>query len=243
MNNQSLTAEEMQAFEQFVCDRFNITVNEMMQQAGGSVAALARSILNGDEDEGAGSRSLRVSRDEKRKNNRILIICGKGNNGGDVLVATQLLHREGFDVTVFSPYSVIEFTSTAVRELDKVVHSPIPIFDSLKCLDLSSFDLIIDGLFGFSLKGDPRPPANEIIEQIIYSRVPVLAVDVPSGFDVTVGKPQNPTVRATHTLVLGMLKNGLHYHPEVIGNLFFGDIGIPKEAYVAKGYPYPQFVN
>ncbi|MBU1935564.1 hypothetical protein KKF04_05910 [Patescibacteria group bacterium] len=97
--------------------------------------------------------------------------------------------------------------------------------------------------FGFSLKGNPRPPADEIINQINESGILVLSVDVPSGLDAQTGQVMNPTVKATYTIALGMPKIGLEEHKEYVGKLYLGSLGIPEKAYQELGYYTPIFLG
>ena len=192
------TTEEMLALENLACDDFGVSVDQMMQQAGRSLHDFVVGELP----------------DVKK----VLVLAGKGNNGGDALVAGKMLSESGLIVMDLQVSSVIS---------DRV--------------DLSWYDLIIDGLFGFSLKGNPRPPMDKIIEQINCSGVPVLSVDVPSGMEVYTGKIMKPTVKATFTLALGMPKKGLDENPEYSGKVYLGNLGIPPEAYRENGIEPPDF--
>jgi NAD(P)H-hydrate epimerase len=187
MELKPLTASEMKEFEKYACDNFDITIDTMMQNAGNAVFDVTMDVV---------------------KPGRVLVVAGKGNNGGDALVTARLLKEKGIDVTVLN-------TSN---------YQP-------SAISYQSFDLIIDALFGFSLKGDPRSPADKIIEQINCSQTPVLSVDVPSGLDAETGQIMKPTVKATYTVTLGMPKIGLDKHKEYVGKLYLGDLGIPQKAY------------
>lgn len=204
---QPLTTSEMKEFEKYACDNFDITIDEMMQNAGRAVFDVVMDeIIPAGED-----YNPRV---------RILVVSGKGNNGGDALVTARLLKENGIDVTVFNIDS-----------------------DQPSAISYQSFDLIIDALFGFSLKGDPRPPADEIINEMNQSGVPILSVDVPSGLDCETGQIMNPTVKATYTVTLGMPKIGLDSYQEYVGKLYLGDLGIPQKAYQKLDIYTPIFLG
>ncbi len=240
----------MQALERHAFENYSITLVEMMQNAGKAVFDV---VVN-----------------EIKPIGSVLVVAGKGNNGGDALVTARLLHEKGIDVTVFTTYPVDEFGPMARVEFDKLKlvssaslksqkkensHLRLTFAHETKKLNFSNFHLIIDALFGFSLKGNPRPPANKIIEQILCSsfgsaqddkftqsrKVPVLSVDVPSGLDVHDGSVTNPTARANYTVALGMLKKGFEEHQDIIGKVYLGDLGIPGEAYRDIGYEAPDF--
>lgn len=192
------TTEEMQALEKLASKKYGVSTDEMMRHAGKSLHDFVV--------------------DELPAVKRILVMAGKGNNGGDALVAGKLLKKSGCEVTV--------------------VHADESFPPDF---DFSRFDLIIDGLFGFSLKGNPRPPIDRIIEQINCSNVPVLSVDVPSGLEVYSGKIMEPTIRATYTLTLGMSKKGLADSPGYAGKVYLGSVGIPASAYSERGIEPPDF--
>ena len=215
MQLQPLTATEMRAFEDFAVEKHGVTIESMMECAGRAVFEVAMKECLA----GSGEIPHQV-RDDKHLRPHVLVVAGKGNNGGDALVAAELLKKEGVRVTVFSPYS---------GDVLKLVQ------------DDNKYDLIIDGLFGFSLKGNPRPPADKVIEQIISSTIPVLSIDVPSGLDAETGQVMSPTIRATYTVTLGMPKIGLEEHKEYVGKLFLGNVGIPETAYLEMGLPAPGF--
>ena len=223
----------MQAFERHAFENYPITLAQMMQNAGKAV--------------------FDVVMNEIRPDGPVLVVAGKGNNGGDALVTARLLEEQGIDVTVFMLFEEDEFSEMARIELEKITHHP----SAIKIQNLSSktsvvefsdassdkYDLIIDAIFGFSLKGNPRLTEAKIIEQINYSNTPVLAVDVPSGLDVHDGSIGEPCIKADSTIAFGMLKKGFEEHPEFVGKIYLGDLGISKETYEDKGYEAPEFYS
>ena len=223
----------MQSFEKFVCDNFDISTDDMMQNAGKAVFDVVMNEI---------------------KPSTALVVVGKGNNGGDALVAARLLYKAGAVVTVLLPYADEELSESALSELEKVRKAGVPIVNNTDELNLrkrdpenspsdKGFDLIIDGLFGFSLSGNPRSPADEIINWMNFSGIPILSVDVPSGLEAETGQIMNPTVKATYTLTLGMPKIGLDKHKEYVGNLYLGNLGIPQNAYQKVDIFTPIFLG
>lgn len=204
MKLQPLTSTEMKEFEKYACDNFNITIDEMMQNAGKAVFdVVMEQVIPADKD--------------YNSHVRILVVVGKGNNGGDALVTAKLLKENGADVTVFK----------------------IPNYKSQ--IPDSGFDLIIDGIFGFSLKGNPRPPADGIINQMNTSGVPILSIDVPSGLDCETGKLMSPVIKAAYTVTLGIPKIGLDRYKDNVGKLYMGNVGIPQRAYQKLDIHTPIF--
>lgn len=268
MKNQYLNTTEMQALESHAFENYPITLEEMMQNAGKAIFEVVTEEVFAPfcyPEQVCHERSEAESKDLK-----VLVIAGKGNNGGDALVTARLLHEKGIAVTVLSPYPDGEFTEMAGQELKKVRAAGIKVVENFDSLfsgvdvenldtlassdhhkisgtssderpDLSSYSLIIDALFGFSLTGNPRPPADRIIDQINTADIPVLAVDVPSGLDVHTGSLGDPTVKANYTVALGMLKKGFKEHPDHIGKVYIGDLGIPEQTYRDMGFEMPPF--
>ena len=103
----------------------------------------------------------------------------------------------------------------------------------------SAADLIIDALIGYSLRGDPAGTAAELITWANGQAAPILALDTPSGLDLTSGAAGTPAVRAAATLTLALPKVGLLDAPDV-GELYLADISVPPLVYRRMGIPVPE---
>ncbi|KAF5074062.1 Bifunctional NAD(P)H-hydrate repair enzyme Nnr [anaerobic digester metagenome] len=165
---------------------------------------------------------------------RIAILCGKGNNGGDGLVAARALTKSN-RVRVFlalppseisTPEARINFEK--VEELHKVYAGE----------DLSSYDVLVDALLGVGAKGEPKGAYAEIVKAMNASGRPVVSVDVPSGL----GSPL--AVRPQLTVTFHDLKTGMDQAG--CGEIVVADVGIPADAerFVGPGdlvhYPVPS---
>ena len=95
-------------------------------------------------------------------------------------------------------------------------------------------ELVLDALIGYSLHGDPTGPAATLIDWANDQPAPILALDTPSGLDVTTGVAGTPCVRATATLTLALPKVGLIGAPSV-GELYLADISVPPVVYERFG--------
>lgn len=117
----------------------------------------------------------------------MLILCGPGNNGGDGLVAARHLYHFGMEPTIVytKPGRASIFTNliAQLRDLDIAVLSICPPFDD--------YDIVVDALFGFSFSGPVKSPYDGLIHSLASSTVPVLSVDVPSGWAVDGGDIYN----------------------------------------------------
>ncbi len=118
---------------------------------------------------------------------RIAVVCGKGNNGGDGLaVARHLGTRLGADVRVFLAAEPGELTGDAAANYAMAQAFGLDIRPALD-LNLSSTDLVVDALFGTGIRGAVTGTAAETINALNASGLPVVAVDVPSGWTRTRG--------------------------------------------------------
>ena len=126
-----------------------------------------------------------------RPGDGVLVCAGKGHNGDDARVAAEALIHAGRHVRVLRA----EAPETAVRRLEPLL--------------AQRPELILDGLFGIGLN---RPLAADwlaLIQAINQAGLPILAVDVPSGLSAQTGLPQTEAIRATCTITLGAVKDGL----------------------------------
>jgi NAD(P)H-hydrate epimerase len=160
---------------------------------------------------------------------RFLVVVGKGNNGGDGLVAARHLAAKGaFPVLVFleDPASL---TSDAKANLQRVRSLRQLRFDERSFgRELRRADLVIDAIYGTGFRGMLAGPPAQAALAINRSGVPVVAVDIPSGVDGLSGRVDGPAVRATTTVTMAALKLGIVFHPgsEYAGAIEVADIGI-----------------
>lgn len=219
-----LSTDEMKSLEQRAAQKYGVSLEGMMQNAGEAVFdVVMNEVIRNDWDA------------------HVLVVSGKGNNGGDALVTARLLDEEGVKTSIFLPYRNEELSPMTLKEARKLEWKDIPIIRKMGEIDFSACDLIIDALFGFSLSGDPHSKEAQIIEQINCSQTPVLSVDVPSGLDTHNGRAGDPAITANYTVTLGMPKKGLGKNYEIVGKLFIGDLGIPPQAYKDFRYGPPLF--
>jgi ADP-dependent NAD(P)H-hydrate dehydratase / NAD(P)H-hydrate epimerase len=171
---------------------------------------------------------------ERYSPGRTLVVSGGGNNGGDGFVIARELHRSGVEVVVLATKDEYEgdpaINLDILRNLDVRFISP----EDLEA-ELGSADLIVDALLGTGFSGEVREKEAGIIEKMNSARVPVLAVDVPSGVDGSTGEVQGAAVIANLTVCAHAAKVGCVISPgrEHAGEVVALDIGIPPEADVA----------
>jgi NAD(P)H-hydrate epimerase len=165
---------------------------------------------------------------------RVLVCCGKGNNGGDGFVIARHLANRGVNVhtLLFVPPAELKGDALVNYRILERGGYPISIAadaDSLK-LELARSEWIVDALFGTGLAGPVREPFDKAIEAINTRAGRVLAVDIPSGLDCDTGEPLGATVRADHTVTFVAAKTGFAkpVAAQWLGRVHVADIGIPR---------------
>src|SRR3989442_4025233 len=183
------TAEEMRAADAWAIEEQGVPSRDLMERAG---AGLARAVA-----EAAGEGPIRVA-------------IGKGNNGGDGLVAARLLREEGRSVDVLSVAALDELRGDAAANLERLPGDPPEDFDAAA---LEGSGAVVDALLGTGFEGSPREPVAGAIAAINDQDGPVVACDVPSGVDASSGEVEGQAVRAAATATFHGSKIGLHVMP------------------------------
>ncbi len=166
-------------------------------------------------------------------------MAGAGKNGGDALVAVRHLLNWNFKVDVV--------LATSIAKLKPVTRRQWKILGAMgirqKKMVNGSYGLIIDGLLGFNAKGNPRDNYATLIEAANDSKIPILAVDLPSGLDATTGKAYEPCIKATATICLAALKTGLvpKSSKKYVGKILLAYMGVPEV--VAKRFGLKNFFS
>ena len=162
----------------------------------------------------------------------IVILAGKGNNGGDAFVAARLLADAGYDVSLHCPAHESELSGDVLTMFRRM---PASVRDNLSH-DLTPADLaaphavIVDGLFGTGFHGPLRDPYKKWCALVNRSGHPVAALDMPSGLDSDLGTADPDAIAADISFTMAAPKIGM-FSPEGIrhcGRLRVLDIGIPE---------------
>jgi NAD(P)H-hydrate epimerase len=165
-----LSAEEMARTDRETAEQHGVSMATLMHNAGGAVARFARA--------------------QYPEGQRVTVLCGTGNNGGDGFVAAKALVDEGIAVAVVlagaeeklhgeaaDAYALLHGTTAAVFHLGD--GGDLPGLDAL----LSGADLLIDAITGTGFKAPLRGVAAQLRDRVRGMKVPVLAVDLPSGWE------------------------------------------------------------
>jgi len=168
----------------------------------------------------------------------VVVCCGGGNNGGDGLVMARHLDLRGYAVQVLLWADPAKLTPDAAANYEIIRKSDVPLTifgidydEQLLASILGPASWIIDALLGTGARGEPRPPIDRVIDQINESRVPILAVDVPSGLDCDTGQPSSAAIRARATCTFVAAKCGFKEASAqpYLGELHILDIGAPRK--------------
>jgi NAD(P)H-hydrate epimerase len=188
--------------------------------------------------ENAGSAVAEVAKKElcKRGSDRVCVVCGKGNNGGDGFVASRHLCNSGFDVDVFvlaKPATLrgdALFTSRLLRS-SKCTMSEITDRNQLAAfIDRFDYPVVIDALFGTGFTGKDLPELlRELIAFLNSSPCRIISIDIPSGLHGSSGNVPAVAVRANITVTLGLPKKGFYVNegPRYTGSVIVENIGFP----------------
>lgn len=166
---------------------------------------------------------------ERAPAGRVVVACGKGNNGGDGLVVARLLRAAGRDVDVLLTDDPAELSGDPAANLEKLPGPP-PVPFAAECL--ADAAIIVDALLGTGFTGVAREPSASAIAAINAAGRLVVAADVPSGVDASSGVVAGEAVRAAATATFHQAKPGLWIAPgkSYAGEVVVVDIEMPSGA-------------
>ncbi len=182
----------------------------------------------------AGEAALGALRAQWPIARRMLVLCGRGNNGGDGYVLARYARAAGLGVTVTAPGGTPD-SADAVHALEEWRDAG-GLVEPWSGALLGRADLVVDALLGTGLARAVEGPLGAVIEALNASGRPVLALDTPSGLDTETGRVPGVAVRATLTVAFVGLKPGffLGRGPEHVGRLVCDDLDIPAAAFGAS---------
>ncbi|HTP12007.1 MAG TPA: NAD(P)H-hydrate epimerase, partial [Bacteroidota bacterium] len=167
----------------------------------------------------------------------LVVVCGKGNNGGDGFVIARRLSGAGSRVTVVltSPPGGLKgdalLNFSVLKKIAGRIDPPVTIqrFSRSTLNELTHVDGIVDAIFGTGFSGRVDKPIAGLMDWMNRQSAPVFSVDVPSGVNATNGVVENAAVHATHTITFGLRKTGLLLNDGQThaGLVRVADIGIP----------------
>ncbi len=209
-------AAEQRALDEWAITQRGIPSFDLMERAGGGLADLVA---------------------QRSPGGTVAVVCGKGNNGGDGLVAARLLRDQGREVRVLTLSDPDELRGDAAENLRRLPGERPERFSPRA---LEGVSAIVDAILGTGFSGEPREPAASAIESINAAsggdggggagrRAVVVACDVPSGVNGSTGEVEGTAVKAAATATFHASKPGLWIAPgkDHAGEVTVVQIGIP----------------
>jgi len=212
-----VTAEQMRDLDQRAVRERGLPSLRLMENAGQAVAEAAFQMT------------------EPCPDRPIVIVCGRGSNGGDGFVAARHLAKLGRAVQVFLAAERGQVAGDAKANLERLAEAGLEAAQVAEAGAASAAcrqaGLVVDALFGTGLSGDVAGLPAELIEAMNGCGRPVLAVDIPSGLAANSGAALGVAVKATRTVTMGLPKLGMFMSPgaDCVGKLTVADIGFPAE--------------
>lgn len=162
---------------------------------------------------------------------RMLVLAGPGDNGGDALFAAADIAARGVPVDILRTSDRVR-TEALQAALDAGARS-IRLAD----LDPAVYDVIVDGILGIGARGALRAQARDAVTALLSSSAVVIAVDLPSGLDADTGAADEVVLVATTTVTFGAVKAGLTRGegPRLSGRIVLVDIGLTLDPNDAVG--------
>jgi hydroxyethylthiazole kinase-like uncharacterized protein yjeF len=210
------TANEMSKLDDLAVSS-GLEIRQMMELAGWHMLAVFS--------------QLKIAKSEK-----VTVVVGKGNKGGDGLCAARHLINNGWQVDIILMNQKVSSDSFHHLKLLQQMKAPIYVWRDQRTSSSSSIensDLVVDALIGYRLKGAPRGDYGDIVGEISKLDLKVISYDIPTGIDATTGVCFGPHIKANATLTLGLPKRAFKKvkAKKDSGKIFLANIGIPAFLY------------
>ena len=187
MTEQAITAAQMRAKDQFTINQIGIPSLVLMERAS---LAVRDAILT-----------------HYPAANKIVVVAGQGNNGGDGLAIARLLHVAGRGVAILTVGNSAHASSEHQTQAHICDYYQIPVASDPALL--KDADLIVDAIFGIGIDRPVEGAYATVIKQVNAAHAPVVAVDVPSGINTDTGAVMGVAVKADLTVTFAYNKTGL----------------------------------
>lgn len=180
-----------------------------MEQAGAGIAQVT--------DEYAKNQNL---------SKQILLLCAKGNNSGDAYVAGRYLIAKGYDVQALQTMPIVSCSPLCQLNHQRFLDAGGKVMEGL--VSFPEQAIILDGLFGTGFKGSIQEPLASLVQAVNQSKLPVIAIDIPSGLNGDTGEASGPVIKAELTVFLGAPKTGFFLNNawNFVGKLRYVNFGL-----------------
>lgn len=213
-----ISVKQMIEVDRLMIDDYGISLMQMMENAGRNIYEFIIDNMT------SGTKVTNV-----------LVMAGSGGNGGGAMVAARHLSNKGFNVDVVLSKEIGKLKGVIKHQADILTRLPVNIYEEE--IMYKNYDLIIDGIIGYSLKGEPKGFAKEMIVFCNASNSKVVSLDSPSGLNLDDEITNENIVKANFTVTLALPKIGLNSREsqEFVGKLFLSDISVPQSLYSRIG--------
>lgn len=210
----ALSREQVRRVDRVAIDQFGMSGLVLMENAGRGAAEVINSVA---------------------PPGLVVILCGKGNNGGDGYVIARHLQIAGRDVRVVSIVGLDELSGDAEVNASIAKNSEIEIQVAVQINEIAngiaSAEVIVDCLLGTGAQGELRGVYADAVAAANASQAMRIAIDVPTGLDCDTGKASKPTFQANHTITFVASKIGFEKQDagHFVGVVHEVGIGVPPK--------------
>jgi len=211
-----VTGRKLKKVDERAESEYGISLQQLMEVAGARMAEFLR------------SKVADISKKE------VIVICGKGNNGGDGLVCARVLNNWGAKVKILLAFPKSAYKGVIKKNLKSCEMLGI---EFIRTLEEERPHTIIDCLFGFGFKGRLKKEHLQLVNTMNHSPAKIFACDLPSGMGSTKLNPHQVMVNADCTLTFTVPKEVFKSHlaRKRAGDIYILDIGIPRPLYEEMG--------
>lgn len=210
------TAQQMRDFDKQAVEEYNIPSIVLMENAALRVVEFLEAKFSPLSDR------------------KIVIICGKGNNGGDGLAIARHLQDSLMSVLVLGEIEALQgdarsnlLMAMAAGQYIEQISTP----DAAQLFrlhqTLSQADIVLDAILGTGFSGEVKEPLMEILHLIAKASKPIVSIDLPSGLEADSGNAASQALSASHTITFASPKRGFFVRQglEKVGEVWVGNIG------------------
>jgi len=216
------SVSEMRDLDRTAIERYGITQDLLMENAGAAVAQTVMSRY--------GSQGIKV-----------LVFLGIGNNGGDGFVAARKLHSNGASVTAIVIGDPSRYSGAARSNLERAMLLPFEIYPAETMESITPLirdaDIVVDALFGTGITRAVGGFYRDVIEAVNENARAIVSVDIPSGINGDTGEVMGTAVRADVTVTFGLPKRGSLLYP---GYGYCGDLVVTHLSFPPEEYDNPD---
>ena len=214
----SVTVKQIQKLDKIAIEKYGIPSLVLMENAGRHVAMEVLRLL--------------------KKQRKVCVVCGMGNNAGDGFVVARHLMNHGcaVDIVVIGDARNLKHDAAInYLILKKLKYPMITVRARYSALvrAIRKSDIVVDAIFGVGLNRDIENPYKNVIEVINAHAKRTVAIDAPSGLNADDGSIYGVCIKAHTTVTFTLAKKGFQKKdgPRYVGNVIVVDIGIPKKLY------------